>query len=174
MLGELIYRRSQVARHVLRKTSSRTSILGNRSMADVKGHKRTAMSGILTPLVFNFIWISFSVLAIIQAVVWAAVAGKTASSFDRYADRAFVRLKQASDLWSSGLPVPTEYVSDMLAASDRIKKLFVGLSRSVDGWGISWMIVGVSVLVVSVTSHLFLASMILPGIAPIWRVQQKI
>lgn len=135
-------------------------------MSDVKGHKRSGISRILTPLVFNCIWLSFSFLAILQAVVWAAVAGKTACNFDRYADRCLVLLKQASDLWSSSLPVPFELVGDLMAAADHIKKTLVGLSWVVTRWGISWTLVGLGVLVVSLTSQLFLAYMFLLGIAP--------
>lgn len=120
------------------------------SLCEVEGHTGRKSFRFLTPRIFNSIWISWSVLTIMQNLAWAIIAGRTACGFDKLANQALVLLKRLSLFYNDGADLSSLPVAELLNINAGIVAYLARLSWNIQGWVKTWLIQLVGLLIVSV------------------------
>lgn len=118
-------------------------------MCDVTGERKPKSARLLTPILFNSLWLSWVALTVLQAGIWAAVAGRNACAFDVLVNRSFNILTWFSTHREGGMNADPELWNEVLINNTHVNYYLTRLASHIQGWGATWAILGTGLLIVS-------------------------
>ncbi|KAG0147438.1 hypothetical protein CROQUDRAFT_722325 [Cronartium quercuum f. sp. fusiforme G11] len=119
--------------------------LGYACLCNVKGSRRPKFARIFTPMVYNLVWISGSIIPIILMVYWASMTGHTAHSLENRTVFLFTLLAEAAVSWEKDHDLSKISLTTLFTEGQAILKTVEVLSWQLRQWGISWTILAIVV-----------------------------
>lgn len=124
------------------------------SLGDLNGRKKNRYSGMMTPLVFNSVWLAWSLLVIMLSLGWAIISGKTAASFDRQATKGLNLLAGVVEAWDKGDDVSNSQLQEIFAIYRSVISTLDDICGMIKGWAGTWMFLGICLFIVSESASL--------------------
>ncbi|KAG0148366.1 hypothetical protein CROQUDRAFT_131903 [Cronartium quercuum f. sp. fusiforme G11] len=113
---------------------------GDENLCDPEGLQQNRSSKILTPLVYNSIWLSWCFLVTVVTFYWAILAAEGHDQLDPILLGLLSMLEQASDSWAAHQDVSRIPVAVLFQERDILLGVLNKLARSVGWWARTWFV----------------------------------
>ncbi|KAH9808193.1 hypothetical protein DFH28DRAFT_997921 [Melampsora americana] len=111
-------------------------------LCDVEGKKTNKLSRILTPNLYNSIWISWTILAISLTAYWTIRAVMILSKFKSLALDLFTSLEKAAEIYETRQSFDY-HLATIFAKRDSVVQEVTKVGSVINGWAITWLCLAV-------------------------------
>ncbi|KAG0140048.1 hypothetical protein CROQUDRAFT_726329 [Cronartium quercuum f. sp. fusiforme G11] len=112
-------------------------------LCDLRGDGRNRAARILNPLVFNFTWLTWSVLTVGVNIYWAILVRRAEYEFKGNAIRLLQSLRMDSRNWKLDQDFSEGKVLAILAQEEEVRELSILIAKRLRNWSITWIVLGV-------------------------------
>ncbi|EGG01884.1 uncharacterized protein MELLADRAFT_72859 [Melampsora larici-populina 98AG31] len=128
-------------------------------LCDVEGTKNKKYSRILTPMVYNSIWISWSLVAIAVPSYWTVHSIRQLTEVERHLHQVLPLLEQASLSWDAHHDFGILAHSELVSRINSLLEAWYDVDSVITGFAITWIVLGAAlaffyIFVVCVLLHM--------------------
>ncbi|KAG0142471.1 hypothetical protein CROQUDRAFT_662479 [Cronartium quercuum f. sp. fusiforme G11] len=129
-------------------------------LCNLDGSNNKRSSRILTPFIYNFVWISWSIIVISLTTFWAVATVRLQSKMDSLAQHLLSLLKESTISWDAHQDFSRIPLKAILADRDDMIQNMMQLTRILVPWGKTWLGLAIVLLVFYLLTVQYLLGML--------------
>lgn len=143
--------------------------LAHACLCDVQGNKNTRSSRILTPVIYNTLWVSWIIFAIVVTLYWTIRSVFIFDELDYTIRHLKSALGAASNSWDNHHDFSRIHLGSLMMKRDAVLEKMSHLSSNNLGWSRTWMVLAAPLAVF----YVFTAQVLLHKLREVLRLRES-